>query len=94
MARVFQITVAQSGAAFSCREDQFILNAMISARCGPVSHGCCGGGCGVCKMRLVSGELNYAKRMSRAHISESEQALGYVLLCCVKPRSDVVIAAV
>jgi hypothetical protein len=32
--------------------------------------------------------------MSAAHVSESDLKQGIVLLCCVQPRSDLVIARV
>lgn len=77
--------------SFCCREDEFILTAMLRSRGGPIHHGCCGGGCGVCKMRVAGGEYEIAKRMSRAHVTEFEQRAGVVLLCCIKPRSDLVL---
>ena len=49
--------------------------------------GCRSGGCGVCKVQVVSG--SYTKRvMSRAHVSAEEEAAGLVLSCCIKPTSD------
>lgn len=87
----YNITLAETGDSFLCGEDQFIFDAMN--RNGIKKHGCCGGGCGICKMKLSSGELNFAKKMSRAHISQQEEQAGYVLTCCVKPKSDVVLFA-
>jgi ferredoxin len=74
-----------------CGGDEYVLNAMLRHRAGPIAHGCCGGGCGVCRMRIVSGEWLAAKKMSRAHVSEAEQARGVVLICCVQPRSDLTV---
>ncbi|MDR1440007.1 MAG: 2Fe-2S iron-sulfur cluster binding domain-containing protein [Clostridiales bacterium] len=93
-ARAFRVAVRDTGASFACRADEYLLNAMIRARAGPVAHGCCGGGCGVCRMRIVSGEWAATKKMSRAHASEQDQKQGIVLICCVQPRSDLVITRI
>ncbi len=86
------ITVQETGESFLCSENEFILNAMIHSGAGPVRHGCCGGGCGVCKMRVVSGVVLAEKRMSRAHVSQDEQEQGIALICCIKPQDNVVLA--
>jgi ferredoxin len=90
----YRITVLGMVKSFPCSEDEAVLRAMIHAGFGPIRHGCCGGGCGVCRMRIVSGEWNAFKPMSRAHVSADEEKQGIVLLCCVKPRGDMVIAGV
>lgn len=88
-----EVTNASTGETFLCAEDDFIFNAVIRNRSGDVIHGCCGGGCGICKMS-VKGQVYVAKRMSRAHISPEEEANGVMLLCCVKPRGNVTISRV
>lgn len=87
-----QVKIRETGEQFVCAEDEFILSAMKRAGCGPIQFGCFGGGCGVCKMQIVSGEVCHAKRMSRAHVSEDEEKQGVVLLCCVQPRGNVLLA--
>jgi ferredoxin len=42
--------------------------------------GCRGGGCGICKVRIVEGPYRTAK-MSRSCVSEQEQSEGYALAC-------------
>lgn len=90
----YDITVEDTGETFVCHENEFILNAMLRRGNGPISHGCCGGGCGVCKMRIVSGLVFIEKRMSAEHITREERENGIALLCCVKPRSDIVLTRV
>ena len=90
----YDIKVLDTGHEFTCKEDEFILEAMKRSGCGPISYGCFGGGCGVCKMKIITGEFYSEKRMSRAHVSEQEQAAGVVLICCVKPRGDMEIEAI
>ncbi|MDR1430037.1 MAG: 2Fe-2S iron-sulfur cluster binding domain-containing protein [Spirochaetaceae bacterium] len=94
MARVFTITVKNTDKTFSCAENQAVLMAMIHGRSGPLKYGCCGGGCGVCRMRVESGAWTAFKPMSAAHVSEADKKQGIVLLCCVQPRSDLVVAPV
>lgn len=86
--KTYKVTVL-GGESFFCGEGEHLLAAMRRAGCGPISHGCYGGGCGVCKMKLISGEVNRFKPMSRAHISRPEEEDGFILLCCVKPLSEV-----
>lgn len=94
MEKKYEITVQDTGERFLCGEDEFILDAMKRANCGPIHYGCFGGGCGVCKMKVVSGAVRAEKRMSRGHVSQSEQEQGIVLICCIQPRGDVIIARV
>ena len=86
--RIYTIKVADSDVEFACREDEFLLEGMKRAGCGPIHYGCFGGGCGVCKMRIVSGEYISEKKMSRAHVTKQEEDSGIVLICCVKPRGN------
>lgn len=89
-----QIEVLDTGARFLCGEHECILEAMKRAHCGPIRHGCFGGGCGVCKMRIVSGSYAIVKKMSRAHVTEQERQAGTVLICCVRPLGKIIIAQV
>ncbi|MDR0314375.1 MAG: 2Fe-2S iron-sulfur cluster binding domain-containing protein [Oscillospiraceae bacterium] len=89
MAKAYKITVANTGQSFMCSQDEVLLSAMKRARCGPIHYGCFGGGCGVCKMKIISGDVKFVKRMSREHVTLEEEQRGYVLICCVKPLSEV-----
>jgi len=77
------------GRAFPCREDESVLEAMRRAGFGP--RGCFGGGCGICKMRIARGVYRIVKQMSRAHVTKENEEEGIVLLCCVQPRSDLLL---
>ena len=88
----YSVNVQGTDTVFECDEDVPVLNAMILNRKGPVKHGCCGGGCGVCKAKVVSGDYSAFKPMSAAHVDEADKKAGFVLLCCVKPLSDLVLA--
>lgn len=87
------IACQQPRAEFVCSSEQTLLQAMEasavvgeSLRCIPA--GCRGGGCGQCKVTIISGE-HICKKMSVKHISERERENGKVLACRCYPRSDI-----
>jgi ferredoxin len=92
--RRFTITVEECGTA-TCTEGERVLVALERAqgfgrlpklpRKLPV--GCRRGGCGVCRVRVLDGEYR-CEPMSRAHVSEADQAAGLVLSCSIYPLSD------
>lgn len=86
------VTVTVGDARFELRGDVSVLVGMerLTLFPRPIPVGCRNGGCGKCKVRVVSGEYRTGK-MSRAHISEAEQAEGWVLACRLYPESDVVL---
>ena len=52
--------------------------------------GCRRGGCGICRVHVTSGRFR-SDVMSRAHVSEADEAAGIVLACCIYPLSDLVL---
>ena len=90
----YQIQVEDTGEQFVCKENEVIFEAMKRAGCGPIRYGCFGGGCGICRMKIVSGSYAVVKKMSRTHVTEGEAKNGIVLICCVKPRANLVIARI
>lgn len=91
MEKRYRVRVLETKKEFLCGEDSRVLEAMKHSGMGPVLYGCFGGGCGVCKMKVLSGDYEVVQKMSRAHISELEEHV--VLICCIVPRSDLVITA-
>lgn len=85
--QIFQVEIANTGEVIVCQEDNTVLSAMEQLGRKGIPVGCRGGGCGVCKVRITSGEY-VTKRMSREHVSEEEEACGVVLACRLFPRSD------
>ncbi len=57
-----------------------------------IGIGCRGGGCGFCKVKVVSGDYRTGK-MSIAKVSAAEQARGYALACRLYPLGDLLIEA-
>ena len=86
-----QVTVLPSKQDFLVEGHDTILEAAMRSGV-PLSYGCSGGNCGLCKSRVLSGSV----RKTRQHdfvISEAEKNQGYVLLCSNTAVSDVVIEA-
>ncbi len=81
-------TASETLDQFECREDQHLLVAMKSIGKTCIPSGCHGGGCGVCKIKIQSGDVERLV-MSRKHVSESEEQEGYALACRIFPRSPV-----
>lgn len=52
--------------------------------------GCQSGGCGSCRVRLVSGEIDYP--FPPPALSAAERAAGYILMCLARARTDLTIA--
>ena len=87
--RKYTVKDAVSGAEFICRDDESIFSAMHRSGRSIFKGGCAGGGCGVCKVRILEGEYVKFKNMSRKHVSEQEEEQGIVLACCVKPLGSI-----
>ena len=83
----FTITIDDTDESYRCVDYRSVLEGMeVLGRKG-IPVGCRQGGCGVCKVQVLSG--SYSKRvMSRAHVSAEEEARGCVLSCRIDPRSD------
>lgn len=85
----FQITNVESGQIFICHEGQTLLDAFCAGGSGEVRSGCRRGGCGICKVEIVSGlQLCRKRPMSRAHVSPQDEMQGRWLACRVWPGSD------
>lgn len=82
-----QVSFTRSGNQIVCRGDQFILAAAKAAGMRlPAS--CTQGLCGTCKTRMVSGQVDM---QHAGGIRQREIEQGWILPCCSKPLSDVVL---
>lgn len=85
-----QALIADTGEAFACSSDRPLLRSALASGSLAIRSGCHGGGCGVCKVRIVSG--SYAcGAMSRAHVDPASRQRNDVLACQVYPQSNLVI---
>lgn len=89
--RMHRVREHVSGDVFTVPNGEPLLRAMELAGCRSIAVGCRGGGCGICKVRILSGDFTCG-RMSRQHIADAEREQGYVLACRVIPCSDLEIA--
>jgi len=78
------------GTEFDCHKDERVLIAMERRGVSDIRIGCRSGGCGICRIRVVSGDYTTGK-MSRLQITEEDEADGLVLACRLYPRSDLVL---
>lgn len=83
----FQVSLEAPALAFPCRDGESVLAAVHRLGQKGIPVGCRSGGCGVCKVAVLSGSYS-AVAMSRDHVSEGEEAAGQVLACRIYPRSD------
>ena len=83
----YTITIAETGESYRCADHRSLLEGMEALGRRGIPVGCRNGGCGVCKVAVVSGSYQ-ARVMSREHVSEAEEACGRVLSCRVRPASD------
>lgn len=90
MGHVFEVTEQRSGIRFRCEPGQSVLKAMEQQglKCVPV--GCRGGGCGFCKVTVLSGDYECGK-MSKVHVTPESKACGEVLACRIYPLSNLTI---
>jgi CDP-4-dehydro-6-deoxyglucose reductase len=84
-----QVTVRPSGHQFVLEGNESILQAGLKSGLR-FSYGCSSGNCGLCKARLISGELRQIQQ-AEYRLSEVERQQGYTLLCAHTAVSDVVI---
>ncbi len=89
----YTITIDDTGESYRCVDYRSVLEGMEALGKKGIPVGCRNGGCGVCKVQVISG--SYSKRvMSREHISEADEAAGRVLSCRIKPTSDLRIGVI
>jgi ferredoxin len=75
-----RIHIENCGESFDCAATLNVLRAMECLGRKGIPVGCRGGGCGVCKVRVLRGQYRTDK-MSRACVSEEEQRQGFALAC-------------
>ena len=86
---VFTIKDNSSGHWYHCSENQSLLVAMERNGKQLIAVGCRGGGCGRCKIKVLSGDY-VTKKMSAKHISASDKQQRVILACRAFPTSDLV----
>ena len=85
----FAVHVAQTDETFPCASNESLLNGMVKLGRKGIPVGCVNGGCGVCKVRILDGEIKPLGPISRAHVTQEEAYQGYTLACRVAPITPV-----
>jgi ferredoxin len=83
----FSVRIEPGHESYSCLPSESLLQGMTRLGRRVIPMGCVNGGCGVCKVEVLSGDYETGL-MSRAHVTEDEQGCGIALACKVFPRSD------
>jgi ferredoxin len=86
------VTVEQTGESYPCATAESLLQGMLRLGRRGIPVGCVNGGCGVCKVRVLEGDVDQLGPVSRAHVSLEEEAQGFTLACRVRPTSPVRLA--
>ncbi len=85
------VTVLPGNQEFLVEGQDTLLEAAIRAGI-PLNYGCSGGNCGLCKARVVSGQVMKTRHHDYV-IREAEKEQGYILLCSNTAVGDTVIEA-
>lgn len=83
------VLVTQTGERYPCATTESLLQGMLKLGRKGIPVGCVNGGCGVCKVRILEGEVTALGPVSRAHVSADEEAHGCTLACRVAPLTAV-----
>jgi ferredoxin len=83
----YRVIVKSSGQEVMVEAGQTILEAALAAGID-WPYGCTHGMCGMCKARLLSGEVEMAEISSFA-LFDDERAAGFILTCSARPTSDI-----
>jgi len=84
----FCITIVDTNEKYMCSTTDHLLKGMRVIGKRGIPSGCHGGGCGVCKVQIVEGNVGTIS-MSRAYVSPKEEDKGVVLACRAFPKTDV-----
>ncbi|MEZ5702289.1 MAG: 2Fe-2S iron-sulfur cluster-binding protein [Burkholderiaceae bacterium] len=83
------VTVTQTDETYLCATQESLLQGMLRLGRKGIPAGCVNGGCGVCKVRILEGQVTSLGPVSRAHVSTEEEAQGCTLACRVAPATAV-----
>src|SRR4249919_3744152 len=85
-----EVTVLPDGVRTTAEADETVLRAINRAGLR-YRVGCKRGGCGVCKVQLVLGEVRYERPIADSVLSDDERVEGICLSCRAVPITNIVI---
>jgi len=89
----YTVTIQDTNETFEVNETQTILDGMAALGRKGIPSGCHGGGCGICKIKVLDGEYQ-SLPMSRKHITPEDEADKIVLACRIRPCSAIVLQVI
>jgi ferredoxin len=85
-----EVTIRPDGIHVSAVEDETLLHALCRAGLR-YRVGCRRGGCGICKVQLLMGEVRYERPIAANVLTDDEQVEGVCLSCRAVPITNVII---
>jgi ferredoxin len=84
------VTILPDGVHLTARAEETLLAALSRAGLR-YRVGCKRGGCGVCKVQLLLGEVRYERPIAPSVLSDDERVEGICLSCRAVPLTNIVI---
>jgi ferredoxin len=85
-----EITIMPDELTVSAGPEDTLLRAMAKAGLR-YRVGCKRGGCGICKVQLLAGEVRYERPIADSVLSDDERVEGICLSCRAVPLTNIVI---
>lgn len=83
---MYRVRLAPSGNSFTLQRTDTLLEGALRAGLAP-NYGCSNGNCGLCKARVVSGEVVKARPHDYV-LTAAEKTQGVILMCSTAAASD------
>jgi len=85
-----QVTVLPDDVRVAAGDGETVLAAL--GRAGlKYRIGCRRGGCGICKLQLVAGEVRYERPVAESVLSDDEKVAGICLSCRAVPITNILV---
>jgi ferredoxin len=85
-----EVTILPDGLQVNAAEAETVLKALSRAGL-KYRVGCKRGGCGICKVQLVLGEVRYERPIAESVLSDDERVEGICLSCRAVPITNIAI---
>lgn len=85
------VTVRPSGEVIHLADEVTVLGGLYAAGFA-YTVGCRRGGCGICKVDVLEGEISYNRPVADTVLTDEERANGTCLTCRAVPDGDITIA--